>query len=135
MIEQWRRWSRGHVGQLIRFGQAAAVNTAFGFGVFAVLIRGDMDPFLAQGIAQLLGVTFNYVIHRRHVFRVAPASPWSYGLAYGANYLINVALLTAFRQLIASVTVAGLVATLCAAVINYLALRSLVFRPRVALAR
>jgi len=125
-----RRLTASRFGQLIRFYQAAAINTLFGYGIFALMIWLGVNLYAAQVIAQVLGVTFNYFTYSRHVFRDRDASKASFVTAYVGNYLVNLALLAAFSQVIASPYVAGLAATIGASVINYLALRSLVFRRR-----
>lgn len=123
------RWlATSRFGQLIRFYQAAAINTAFGFSVFALMIRLGVNLYAAQVIAQVLGVTFNYFTYSRHAFRDRQASKPSFVLAYLGNYLVNLLLLWAFAQVIRSPYVAGLAATIAASLINYLVLRSLVFR-------
>ena len=127
----FRRLATGRVGRLIRFYQAAAVNTLFGFGVYALMIRLGVNLYAAQIIAQVLGVTFNYFTYSRHAFRGHQASKSSFALAYLGNYLVNVALLAAFHRLVASAYLAGLAATIAASLVNYLVLRSLVFRRRV----
>lgn len=120
----------GRLAQLIRFYQAAAVNTAFGFGVYALIVRLGLNPFVAQVVAQVLGVTFNYFTYSRHAFRGHSASKRSFALAYIGNYLMNVALLALFLRVIRSATLAGLAATIAASLLNFLVLRSLVFRRR-----
>lgn len=127
-----RRLTGSRLGQLIRFYQAAAINTLFGYGVFALLIWLGLNLYVAQIVAQVLGVSFNYFTYSRHVFRDRTASKGSFVLAYAGNYLVNLALLAAFSQVIASPYVAGFAATIAASVINYLALRSLVFRRKTA---
>jgi putative flippase GtrA len=125
-----RRLASSRFGQLIRFYQAAAINTLFGFGIYALMIRLGVNLYVAQIIAQVLGVTFNYFTYSRHVFRDRDASKGSFVLAYVGNYLVNLALLATLSRFIHSPYLAGFVATLGASVINYLALRSLVFRRR-----
>lgn len=126
----FRRLASGRIGQLIRFYQAAAINTAFGFGVYALMIRLGVNLYAAQAIAQVLGVTFNYFTYSRHAFRDREASKPSFVLAYVANYLVNLALLAVFAQVIRSLYLAGLAATIAASLVNFLVLRSLVFRRR-----
>ncbi|WP_174278581.1 GtrA family protein [Sphingomonas bacterium] len=120
--------ARRRLGELIRFYQAAAINTAVGFGLFALLIRCGTNLYVAQGLAQIGGVAFNYLTYSRHVFRDQRGSKRSFALAYLSNYLVNLLLLAAFERVTASPYAAGLAATLGASAINYLALRSLVFR-------
>lgn len=123
-----RRLRGARIGQLIRFYQAAAINTAFGYGVYAVLVYAGVNLFVAQIIAQVLGVTFNYFVYSRHVFRDRHGSKVSFVLAYVGNYLINLAFLAGFSRMTHSPYLAGLAATVCASLVNYFALRSLVFR-------
>lgn len=123
------RWlSASRFGQLVRFYQAAAINTAFGFGIYALMIWLGVNLYVAQVIAQVLGVTFNYFTYSRHAFRDRTASKPSFVLAYVGNYLVNLALLWVFAQVIHSPYVAGLAATIAASLVNYLVLRTLVFR-------
>ena len=117
-------------GRLIRFYQAAAINTAFGFGIYALMIRLGVNIYVAQVIAQVLGVTFNYFTYSRHAFADRDASKGSFVLAYAGNYLVNLLLLWAFAQGIRSPYLAGLAATIAASLLNFLVLRSLVFRRR-----
>jgi putative flippase GtrA len=120
------------LAELWRYGQAAAVNTAFGYGLFALLVWAGVERFAAQALATIAGVAFNYLVYSRHVFRDRQGSKASFVLAYGLHYLMNVALLALFGAVIASVYVAGLLATLGASLANYLLLRSIVFRTRTA---
>jgi len=126
----FRRLASGRIGQLIRYYQAAAINTAFGFGIYALMIWLGVNLYVAQVIAQVLGVTFNYFTYSRHAFREETASKTSFVLAYIGNYLVNLVSLWAFAQVIGSAYVAGLASTIAASLVNYLVLRSLVFRRR-----
>ena len=80
----------------------------------------------------MLGVTFNYFTYSRHAFRGRAASKRSFVLAYAGNYLLNVALLAVFLRIVRSATLAGLAATVAASLVNFLVLRSLVFRRKAA---
>lgn len=114
--------------QLFRFYQAAIVNTAFGFGTYALLIWLGVNLYVAQIVAQVLGVTFNYFTYSRHVFRDREGSRRSFVAAYGTNYLVNLGLLAAFDRLIESDYLAGFASTVCASLINYFLLKHVVFR-------
>lgn len=104
------------------------MNTAFGFGVYALMIWLGVNLYVAQIIAQVLGVSFNYLTYSRHAFRDRQASKHSFILAYVANYGVNLLFLWLFAQVIRSPYVAGLAATIAASLVNFLVLRSLVFR-------
>ncbi|SFR81704.1 GtrA family protein [Sphingomonas jatrophae] len=118
--------------ELFRFYQAALVNTAFGFGTYALLVWLGLDLYVAQIIAQIAGVCFNYLTYSKHVFRDAQASTGRYILAYLVNYLVNLALLAFFDLFIRSPYAAGALATLFASLINYFALKHVVFMRKVA---
>jgi putative flippase GtrA len=129
MTDLFRRLMASRVGQLVRFYQAAAVNTAFGFGVYALMIRAGVNLYVAQVAAQVLGVSFNYFTYSRHAFRGHDASRVSFVLAYVGNYVINLALLAAFHRFVRSDYLAGLLATIVASLVNFLVLKRYVFRP------
>lgn len=122
-----RRFSR-----LIRYYQAAVVNTLFGFGLYALLVAGGLNMFVAQAVGFVCGVTFNFFTYSRHAFKDQQGSKRAFVVAYGVNYLVNVALLAGFSMFIRSPYLAGLTATLIASLINFFVLRGMVFKPRVA---
>lgn len=118
------------LGQLVRFYQAAIINTAFGFGIFALLIWLDVNLYVAQILAQLLGMTFNYFTYSRHVFRVTRGAKLRFMAAYGVNYSIGLAFLTLFDLFVHNDYLAGACATVCASLVNYFALKHIVFVER-----
>lgn len=118
--------------QLVRFYQAALVNTAFGFGTYALLVWLGVNLYVAQVIAQVLGVTFNYFTYSRHVFRDRKGGRLPFAGAYLTNYLVNLTLLALFDRLTPNDYLAGGAATICASLINYLALKHVVFRKEAA---
>ena len=113
--------------ELWRFYQAAVVNTAFGFGLYALLIFLGVNPFAAQAISFASGVTFNYFMYSRHVFKDGERAKLRFIAAYGVNYLLNLSLLALFKLFIHNDYLAGAVVTLIASLINYFALKHLVF--------
>lgn len=78
------------VSRVLRFLGAGIVNTAFGYGVFAVLVLASVHPQVAL-VAQFgLGVIWNYSIHARFVFGVRGyARLPQYLSAYVAAYVCN----------------------------------------------
>lgn len=119
----------GPLARLCRYYMVAAVNTAFGYGVFAAFIALGVNIFIAQILSQILGMTFNFFTYRRHVFRTEHASTSAYIAAYVLNYLIGLGLLGAFHSFGWSPYVSGLGALLGASLINFFVLKRLVFRP------
>ena len=114
--------------ELWRSGQAGAVNAAFGFGAYSLLVLCGLNIFVAQIIATLLGTAFNYLTYSRHVFRDARPAKLRFALAYLFNYGVSVAALALFSRLFASPYLAGFLTIGLTAAINYVALKLLVFR-------
>ena len=123
------RSSRVRMIELWRYYQAGVVNTAFGFGVYALLVWLGMNMFVAQLVSHCLGVAFNYVSYSRHVFRGAPAAKLRFIASYGLNYLMGLGALAAAAQVVASPYLAGFVAVAVVSIVNYFVLRQFVFRP------
>ena len=46
--------------QFVKFLLVGALNTAFGYGIYALLIWFGLRPFLAVGLATVLAVLFNF---------------------------------------------------------------------------
>lgn len=113
--------------RLWRYYQAGIVNTLFGYGLYAVFVRLGLNMFLAQFVAHVSGVVFNYFTYSRYAFRDTSASKWRFGLSYAINYLIGAGLLLACHWLIPSPYLSMAVAVVFATAINYLILNRLVF--------
>lgn len=116
--------------QVWAYAQVGVVNAAFGYGVFALLILVGINLFAAQIISHLLGMAFNYVMFRRHVFKDSKSAVGRYILAYAVNYGIGLVILMGLNQVIASDYLAGFLTIALVAVINFLVLKFLVFLPR-----
>ena len=115
------------LGRLWRYYQVGIVNTVFGYGVFALLVSLGVNIFVAQIVAHLFGVAFNYFSYSRHVFHDASASKLRFLMAYALNYFLGMAVLAAAAMVFRSPYIAGLLALLIASAINFLVLRKLVF--------
>ena len=113
--------------ELWRYYQAGVINTAFGFGTYSLLVWLGVNLYIAQIIAQILGVTFNYFTYSRHVFKDRQAGKLRFALAYIVNYLVNLAFLALFDRFMRSPYLAGFLATVCASLVNYFALKHAVF--------
>ncbi len=122
----------GRFGQLFRFYQAALVNTAFGYGVYALLVRLGVNPFVATTISQVLGTAFNYFTYSRHVFRGSRPARWRFALSYVVGYGLLIGSLAVYRLVFASPYLAGAASTLTVSLINYFILKRFVFTPAVA---
>lgn len=118
------------VGRLWRYYQAGIVNTAFGYGLYALFVALGFDMYLAQIVAHLLGMTFNYFTYSRHAFHDSDVSKSRFVMSYAINYLLGLAALWAASQFIASPYLAGLLAVVVVSLVNYLILKSWVFTVR-----
>jgi putative flippase GtrA len=103
------------------------VNTIFGFGLYALLVKFGVNLYLAQIISHLLGMCFNYFTYSRHVFREKGPAKLRFAGAYGVNYLMSLGALAVADIFIESPYVAGFIATVSASLINYFALKYAVF--------
>lgn len=119
---------RRTVAELIRFYLAGAVNAAFGFGLYFILIQAGLNLFFAQLLSHLAGMAFNFFMFQRHVFRDATGSVLRYLGTYAANYGLSLPLLAGFHWLGASDVMAGLFTIIAASVVNYVMLRLFVFK-------
>jgi putative flippase GtrA len=113
--------------RLWRYYQAGIVNTAFGYCLYAAFVALGINMYLAQIVAHLLGVMFNYLTYSRHAFHDSTVSKGRFIASYAANYLLGLAALSGASQFIASPYLAGFVAVVIVSLINYFILRHWVF--------
>ncbi len=79
--------------QFARFLAVGALNTFFGYSVFAGLVLAGVHPTLALILAYVVGVLFNFFTTRRFVFSSAGnASLWRFIGAYVVIYFFNLGL-------------------------------------------
>ena len=84
--------------EVVRFGLAGVVNTAFGFGVYSGLVLLGVPVFLALLGATVIGVFFNFLTFGGFAFRRLDARRLPRFLAaYALIYLFNLALLEGLR--------------------------------------
>jgi putative flippase GtrA len=115
---------------LWRYYQAGIVNTAFGYGLFALLIWLGLNLYVAQIVSHVLGMTFNYFTYSRHAFSDHTTTRTRFILSYLGNYVLGLLTLRIFVTFISSDYVAGFLATVVVSLVNFVVLKRLVFRPR-----
>jgi len=87
-----------HAMELMRFGAAGAINTAFGFGAYSALVVLGVAPSMSLLVATIAGVFFNFVTFGSFAFRRLDARRLPRFLAaYSLIYLFNLALLEGVR--------------------------------------
>lgn len=124
------RPSRASLGQLWRYYQAGIVNTAFGYGLYAAFVAAGLNMYVAQIVAHVLGVMFNYLTYSRYAFADQSASKGRFILSYGLNYLLGLAGLWTASRFIASPYLAGFVAVVFVSIVNFAILKHWVFSAR-----
>lgn len=131
----WRQQLRGRLArwqQIIRYYQAGIVNLAFGYGLYALLVALGLAAYPAQALSHGLGMAFNYLTYSRHVFREAGPAKLRFIASYAVNYLLSVATLAALKLVLTNDYIAGLLAAVIVSVINFVALKYLVFNRKAA---
>lgn len=127
MIAQVPRLSRERLVELWRYYQAGVINTLFGLGAYSLLVWLGLNMFVAQLVAHVAGVAFNYLTYSRHVFRDAGPAKLRFALSYVGNYLVGLATLAAVALVIKSPYLAGLVTAVLVSILNYFVLKHLIF--------
>jgi putative flippase GtrA len=114
--------------ELWRFYKVGVLNTAFGYGLYYLLLTVGLNLYVAQVVAHVAGMTFNFFMFKRHVFEGTRASVRNYIATYAVNYLVSAALLATFHRILASPKIDGLLAIVGASLINYVMLRTFAFK-------
>ena len=114
-----------------QFGRYIAVgvlNTAFGYGIYAILIFIGLHYALASLMATLLGILFNFFTTGRIVFRNADNSRLlKFFIVYGVVYVFNLAGLAVMDLLHVDLYLAGLVMVPPGAILAYILNHRFVF--------
>jgi putative flippase GtrA len=119
--------SRHRLLELFHYYQAGIANTAFGLGLYTLLVWLGLNMYVAQLAAHSLGVGFNYLTYSRHVFRHAGADKVRFVVSYGVNYLVGLGILAAIALFVASPYLAGILTAGFLSIINYFVLKNFVF--------
>lgn len=117
----------GSVQRLWRYYQAGIVNTLFGYGLYALMVKLGLNMYVAQLAAHLLGIVFNYFTYSRHTFHDAQGSKWRFVVSYGFNYVMSVAALAAASLIFKSPYAAGFASILIVSLLNFFVLKHFVF--------
>ena len=82
---------RADLGLLLRFGLVGLLNTAFGYGAYALFILAGLWPGAALVLGMAAGMAFNFQTMRRLVFRSQGRIVrfiLAYGLILATNWLL-----------------------------------------------
>ena len=117
--------------QFIRFVVVGALNTVFGYAVFALLIMALMPPQPALLLTYVVGVIFNFWTTGRWVFGHARLDAFPrFVFAYMIIYLFNSALFHGIGRLDAPPLVAQALCIPIVAVFAFFLLKFRVFRSK-----
>lgn len=119
LVRDWRR--------LLRYYLTGAVNTAFGYGLFAAFVWAGRNIFVAQLVSHCLGVAFNFITFSRFAFADRIGSRARFLLSYAANYGLSLVTLLALSGYVNSAYLAGFITVIFVSALNYLVLGRLVF--------
>lgn len=115
--------------RFIRFAAVGVLNSAFGYGLYALFVCLGVLPELALFLATVLGVIFNFFTTGRLVFRNADSRLFPRFLAaYGIIYICNAVALRILVNLGLGPLVAQALITPLSVVATFTIMRAFVFR-------
>lgn len=118
-------------GRFVRFLLVGGLNTAFGYGVYALSLYLGAHYAVAATLSTVLGVLFNFFTTGTLVFgQRDPARLHRFVAVYGVTWAVGVLALKVASALGIDLYVAGLVLLLPSAGLSFLLLRTFVFRER-----
>jgi len=114
--------------RFIKFLFVGALNTVFGYSVYAILLMIGAHYSLAALVATVLGVLFNFKTTGKLVFNNSDNSLLIRFIAtYTATYIINIMLLKLFKLINFNMYIAGAILILPMALVSYVLLKNFVF--------
>src|SRR5215211_3084212 len=123
------------VGQISRFVAVGIVSALVDFGVYHLLLELGTYVHVAKGISFILGTTTAYLLNRRFTFTEASGGRGRFAaflLLYATTFAINVGMnalaLAVLPDIAYKTSIAWVIAQGCATVINFVMLRTVVFR-------
>lgn len=125
---------RGVVDQAVRFVGFGILSAGVDFGIYQLLLHAGLWADVAKAISFICGTVTAYLLNRRWTFGstggAAPAI--RFAVLYGATFFVNVGVNALFLHLLAGhrwqIPIAWVIAQGTATVINFVLLRTVVFR-------
>ena len=125
------RWFSGAgAARFARFLVVGAVNTAFGYGIYALALFATGHPVVASTISFAAGIAFSFKTHRHFVFPSGGSQAKAfrrYVLAWLAIYVMNVSSLALLVRAGMNAYIAGAALILPISVPAFVLMRFLVF--------
>ncbi|HEX9334258.1 MAG TPA: GtrA family protein [Pseudonocardiaceae bacterium] len=125
---------RGLLDQAVRFVLFGVLAAGVDFGVYQLLLSLGLWPSFAKAISFICGTVTAYVLNRRWTFNAAggAAPALRFATLYSVTFFVNVGVNALFLRLLAGhswhVALAWVIAQATATVINFVLLRTVVFR-------
>lgn len=129
-IQQICNFCRQTLSQkFIRFLLVGALNTLFGYGLWALLLYIGLHYTIASAIGTVAGILFNFKTTGCLVFENKNNRLLlKFLMVYGLIYLLNISLLYGFELLNINLYLAGLIILLPQAFLSYTLMRCFVFK-------
>jgi len=125
----------GLVGQLARFVAVGALSALVDLGVYQLLLHLGVWVHAAKAISFILGTTTAYLLNRRFTFGASEGGRARFAgfvLLYGTTFAINIGMnalmLAVLPDVPLRVSLAWVIAQGTATAINFVMLRTVVFR-------
>jgi putative flippase GtrA len=125
----------GLFAQLLRFTLIGGFSALVDFGVYHLLLQAGLWVHAAKGTSFIIGTTTAYLLNRRFTFGHSDGGKsrfLGFVLLYGTTFFINVGVnataLIWLPEMVLRTTVAWVIAQAVATVVNFVMLRTVVFR-------
>jgi putative flippase GtrA len=133
------RYRSGLLSQLGRFVLVGCLSAVVDYGLYQTLLHLDLDASIAKTISFVCGTTTAYLLNKRFTFH-APGTGGTrqfagFLLLYGSTLLVNVGMNALALTLVPNdvpwqTTICWAIAQGSATTINFLVLRTVIFRGR-----
>lgn len=124
----------GLLTQILRFVLVGGLSAVVDYGTYQAFVALDIGPDVAKAMSFILGTTTAYLLNRRWTFNAAgsKSSVAKFALLYTVTFFVNVGMnawmLRVLGDFHGHLTVAWVIAQGVATVINFVILRTVVFR-------
>ncbi|HEY1970337.1 MAG TPA: GtrA family protein [Pseudonocardia sp.] len=124
--------------QLGRFVLVGGLSAVVDYGIYQLLLHLDLHASLAKAISFVCGTTTAYLLNKRFTFN-APSGGGAgrftgFLLLYGSTFFVNVGVNALALHLVPTsvpwqTSICWVIAQACATTINFLVLRTVIFKP------
>lgn len=116
--------------QVIRYGYVGVINTAFSYGVYALVVFIGLGYEIASLVSIIIGIMFSFITQGVVVFKGISFSAFArYVLVWCFLYFVNIGLIGLLQNIPLDLYQAGAVATVPIVLMGYFCMKYFVFRP------